>query len=134
MSWAGTLWISSYWAHPVALGSFPAGELAWMVISPAAWFVLIGSGAASARSLELTPKIQRLVVLLCGVAVTAMVVFLAGAVLWVFSDRQRTSEPVRCRRDRLRDCRDSRGRLDRDDTSLESGGSHRPEPGRSLIR
>ena len=83
LSWAGTLWISSYWAHPVALGSFPAGELAWMVISPAAWLALIVSGTVSVSRLELTPKLQRLAVLLCAVAVTGMVVFLAGAVLWV---------------------------------------------------
>jgi hypothetical protein len=86
LGWAGTLWISSYWAHPVALGSFPAGELAWMVISPAAWLVLIVSGAMTVSRLELTPKLQRLAILVCGIAVTAMVVFLAGAVLWVFSD------------------------------------------------
>jgi hypothetical protein len=86
LSWAGTLWISSYWAHPVALGSFPVGELAWMVISPAAWLALIVSGTMSVSRLELTPKLQRLAVLLCAVAVTGMVVFLAGAVLWVCSD------------------------------------------------
>jgi hypothetical protein len=86
LSWAGTLWLSSYWAHPGALASFPAGELAWMVISPAAWLALIVSGAVTARRVPLTPRLQRLAVLLSAVAVTAMVVFLAGAVLWVFSD------------------------------------------------
>jgi len=86
LGWAGTLWISSYWAHPVALGSFPAGELAWMVISPAAWVALIVSGAMTVSRLELTPKLQRLAVLLCAVAVTGMAGFLAGAVLWVCSD------------------------------------------------
>jgi hypothetical protein len=86
LGWAGTLWISSYWAHPVALGSFPTSELAWMVISPAAWVALIVSGAVTVRRLELTAKLQRLAVLLCVVAVTGMVVFLAGAVLWLYSD------------------------------------------------
>ena len=86
LGWAGTLWISSYWAHPVALGSFPVGELAWMVISPAAWLALIVSGVMTVSPLELTPKLQRLAVLVCAAAVTGMVVFLAGAVLWVFSD------------------------------------------------
>lgn len=86
LSWAGTLWISSYWAHPVALGSFPAGELAWMVISPVGWLALVVSGAATTRRVELTTKLQRLAVLLSAVAVTAMIIFLAGAVLWVFSD------------------------------------------------
>jgi hypothetical protein len=86
LSWAATLWISSYWAHPVALGSFPAGELAWMVISPAAWLALIASGAVTAGRVQLTAKLQPLAVLICAVAVTAMIVFLAGAVLWVSSD------------------------------------------------
>jgi hypothetical protein len=89
LSWAATLWISSYWAHPVALGSFPPGELAWMVISPAAWLALIVSGTMSAGRVELTPKLRRLTVLLCAAAVAAMIVFLAGAVLWVFSDNGR---------------------------------------------
>ncbi len=86
LSWAGTLWISSYWAHPVALGSFPATELAWMVISPAAWLALIVSTAVSVRRLELTPKLQRVAVALGALAGTGMVIFLAGAGLWVFSD------------------------------------------------
>jgi hypothetical protein len=67
------------------LASFPAGELAWMVISPVAWFGLIVSGAAIVRRLELTPRLQRLAALLCVAAATGMVVFLAGAVLWVCS-------------------------------------------------
>jgi len=58
-----------------------------MVISPAAWFALIVSGAMTVRRLELTARLQRVAVLLCAVAVTGMVVFLAGAVLWVFSDK-----------------------------------------------
>ncbi len=85
LGWAATLWISSYWAHPDALGSFPAGELAWMLISPAAWLALIVSGALTVRGLELTAKLHRLAISLSAVAVMGMVVFLAGAVLWVFS-------------------------------------------------
>ncbi len=85
LSWAGTLWISSYWAHPAALGSFPAGELAWMVISPVAWLVLTVSAAMTVRRLELSPQLQRLAVLLGAVALAAMAVILAGAILWVFS-------------------------------------------------
>ena len=33
-SWASTLSVSSYWAHPGALAGFPAAELAWMAASP----------------------------------------------------------------------------------------------------
>jgi hypothetical protein len=86
LGWAATLWISSYWAHPRALGSFPAGELAWMLISPAAWLALIVSWVMTVRRLELTAKLQRLAVLFSVGAVMGMVVFLAGAVLWVLSD------------------------------------------------
>ena len=35
-SWAATLSVSSYWAHPAALAAFPAGEIAWMAVSPLA--------------------------------------------------------------------------------------------------
>ena len=33
-TWASTLSVSSYWAHPGALLSFPVGEVAWMALSP----------------------------------------------------------------------------------------------------
>ena len=35
-SWASTLSVSSFWAHPAALAAFPAAELAWMALSPLA--------------------------------------------------------------------------------------------------
>ena len=31
-AWASTLFVTSYWAHPVALAGFPAAEVAWMVV------------------------------------------------------------------------------------------------------
>ena len=35
-AWASTLFVTSYWLHPAALGHFPGAELAWMVASPLA--------------------------------------------------------------------------------------------------
>ena len=50
-SWAGTLSVSSYWAHPAALNAFPAPELAWMVLSPLALLSLVGgSGGDRAQA------------------------------------------------------------------------------------
>jgi hypothetical protein len=54
--WAVTLWITSYWAHPNALASFPASEVAWMVVSPIALLtVLVGAVTALGR-LPLSPR------------------------------------------------------------------------------
>ena len=35
-SWASTLSVSSFWAHPAALAAFPAAEITWMALSPLA--------------------------------------------------------------------------------------------------
>jgi hypothetical protein len=55
-SWASTLSVSSYWAHPSALASFPAAELAWMALSPLVMVGLVGGGAALVRRTELSAR------------------------------------------------------------------------------
>jgi hypothetical protein len=85
LGWAATLWISSYWVHPGALGRFPLSEIAWMLISPAAWLVLLITGFAVLRRLAPPPRLQRAAVRLFSGAVAMMVLFLAGAVAWVGS-------------------------------------------------
>ena len=83
--WAATLWVTSYWLHPAALAAFPAAELAWMLISPAAvGAVLTGVVRVLAR-VELSPRALRCEVLLGSVAPAGMTAFLLGAVLWVTS-------------------------------------------------
>jgi hypothetical protein len=82
LGWAATLWISSYWAHPGALGTFPPGEIAWMLISPVAWLVLFIAGAAVLQRLAPPQRLQRAAVRLFSGAVAMMVLFLAGAVAW----------------------------------------------------
>jgi hypothetical protein len=82
-SWASTLSISSYWAHPAALGRFPAGELAWMAASPLALACLVTGAAQIVRRLELPGAVLRFEARLATGACAAMLVFLSGCTLWV---------------------------------------------------
>ena len=83
--WVVTLWITSYWAHPSALASFPASEVAWMVVSPIALLtVLVGAVTALGR-LPLSPRALRYESWLAGAAALAMTGFLAGASSWIIS-------------------------------------------------
>lgn len=84
-AWAATLWITSYWAHPGALASFPAGEVAWMAASPAALLAIVIGAARTLRRLPLSPRVLRYELGLGVAASLAMAVFLAGAGSWVVS-------------------------------------------------
>jgi hypothetical protein len=81
--WASTLSVTSYWAHPAALASFPAAELAWMVLSPAAVLCLATGAVQLVRRLELSPRVLRFETWLGRAAAAGMVMFLAGALCWV---------------------------------------------------
>jgi hypothetical protein len=83
--WAMTLSVTSYWAHPAALLAFPAAELAWMVISPAALAGLITGLAGLVRRLDLPPRLLRYQAWLGALAAAGMVVFLAAAASWVLA-------------------------------------------------
>jgi hypothetical protein len=83
LTWAGTLSITSYWAHPAALLGFPAIEVAWMAVSPIAFVCAIAGGARLVRRLELSPRVLRLELALARIACAAMVVFLAAACCWI---------------------------------------------------
>ena len=89
--WAATLSVTSYWAHPGALGAFPTSELVWMAVSPIAMLGLAGGAAATFRRLELPSAIARFE-LRCGqVALLGMIAFLLGAVAWLTDTAQRPS-------------------------------------------
>jgi hypothetical protein len=82
-SWACTLSVTSYWAHPAALASFPAAELAWMAVSPAAMLGLIAGTAQLVRRVKLSPRLLRHESRVGSAAIAGMAVFLGGALCWV---------------------------------------------------
>jgi hypothetical protein len=82
-SWASTLWVSSYWAHPAALAAFPAAELAWMAVSPLVLACVVGAAALLVRRSEFSPRNLLLLTRLATAACLAMAVFLFGCLPWV---------------------------------------------------
>jgi hypothetical protein len=86
--WALTLSVTSYWAHPAALLAFPAAELAWMMISPAALAGLAAGLARLVRRLDLPPRLLRYQARLGQLAAAGMAVFLAGAASWVLAGQR----------------------------------------------
>jgi hypothetical protein len=86
-SWASTLSVSSYWAHPSALAGFPAAELAWMALSPLAIAGLAGGTAALVRRTELSVRVLDFETRLGTAACAAMAVFLGGCCAWVLGAR-----------------------------------------------
>jgi hypothetical protein len=84
-SWASTLSVSSYWAHPAALSAFPAAEIAWMAVSPLALIALVAGVAATMRRLDWSPRLLRYEAWLVSAAAVGMTVFLAGGCCWVLA-------------------------------------------------
>ncbi len=82
-TWALTLSVSSYWAHPGALQAFPASEVVWMVISPLLLATAVGGTATVLRRLELSERLLGYELRLARGAWAGMIVFFVGACLWV---------------------------------------------------
>jgi hypothetical protein len=84
-TWAATLWISAYWAHPGALRSFPTSEVVWMAASPLLLAAWIAGALRTVRPLVLSMAALRCLAALgvAGVALAAL--FVAGAASWVLS-------------------------------------------------
>jgi hypothetical protein len=82
-TWASTLSITSYWAHPGALMAFPASEVAWMVVSPVALVCAAVGAAKVVRRLEMPNSVLRYEARLAKVGAVVMSVFLVGACMWV---------------------------------------------------
>lgn len=85
IAWAATAWITSYWVHPAALATFPATELAWMLVSPAAIALALTGAAVAVRRLPLSPGVLRWESWVGWVAALTMAAFLAGCSCWVLS-------------------------------------------------
>lgn len=83
-AWASTLFVTSYWAHPAALGGFPASEVAWMVLSPLALASLLVGSAKLVRRLELSSGVLLYERRLTLGATLTMAAFFTGAGMWVF--------------------------------------------------
>jgi hypothetical protein len=86
-TWACTLWASSYWAHPAALASFPAAQIAWMVISPAALASLTAGLAGLVRRVPGRAG-GRWPGWYGAGAAAGMALFLAGAGCWLAAGTQ----------------------------------------------
>lgn len=82
-SWASTLSVSSFWAHPAALAEFPVAELAWMAVSPLALACVVTGVATALRRVELSPVVLRAQTRLAVAACAAMAVFLGGGGAWI---------------------------------------------------
>lgn len=83
--WAATLWVTSYWAHPGALASFPTSEIVWMLVSPVALVTALIGATATMRRLSFSPRVLRFELCLGAATALAMTGFLAGASSWVIS-------------------------------------------------
>jgi hypothetical protein len=82
-SWASTLSVSSFWAHPAALAAFPAAEIAWMALSPLAVACVVAGAAAAVRRTELSPGVLNFEARLGAAACITMAVFLGGCCVWI---------------------------------------------------
>jgi hypothetical protein len=82
-SWASTLSVSSFWAHPAALAAFPAAELTWMALSPLALACLVAGAATAVRRAELSSALLRSEGRLAAAACVSMAVFLGAGCVWL---------------------------------------------------
>jgi hypothetical protein len=83
--WAATRWVTSYWAHPGALSSFPVAEIAWMAASPVAIVAMLTGAGKTLQRIQLPSRMLRYEAWLGIAATVAMAAFLAGAGSWVIS-------------------------------------------------
>lgn len=82
-SWATTLSITSYWAHPTALAAFPPLEVAWMVASPVAIVAVIVGMATTVRRVNLSRRVRRMQRVVVRAAAVSMTAFLGASMWWV---------------------------------------------------
>jgi hypothetical protein len=83
--WSTTMWMTTYWAHPAALAALPAGQIAWMVVCPAALGGLITGSGLLLRRVEMSPRVLRYETWLAHAAGAAMAVFAVGALWWLLT-------------------------------------------------
>jgi hypothetical protein len=86
--WATSLSVSSYWAHPGALGAFPAPEVAWMAVCPLAQAAAVLSAAIVVRRAALPARVLAFETRLAAAACAVMILLLAGCSCWVATGGQ----------------------------------------------
>jgi hypothetical protein len=84
-SWASTLSVTSYWAHPTALSTFPLTEVAWMIGSPMALAIVAVGCAQTVRRAHLSARALRAEMVLGQLAAAAMVLFVVAVGLWMLN-------------------------------------------------
>lgn len=82
-SWASTLSVTSYWAHPTALSAFPFSEVAWMIGSPVAMVMVVVGSTKVVRRARLTERVLRAEMVLGKLAASAMVLFVLATGVWM---------------------------------------------------
>jgi hypothetical protein len=82
-TWALTLSVTSYWAHPAGLLSFPAAEIAWMLASPIALASMVIGATKLVRRVDLSPRLLRFEIALGEGAALLMILVLGGAASWI---------------------------------------------------
>jgi hypothetical protein len=82
-TWAVTLFVTAYWAHPGLLAAFPAPERAWMAVSP----LLLGAAVACAvllvRRAGLSPRAARFEAGLAAAGCAVMTAVTALSLAWL---------------------------------------------------
>lgn len=81
--WASTVAVSAYWAHPTILLSLPAGELAWMCVSPVALGLAVIGATRLVRRLDFSTRLLRFVGHAARAGSVALSLFLVGALVWM---------------------------------------------------
>jgi hypothetical protein len=81
-AWASTLSVSSYWAHPHALLSFPIAELVWMAVSPTAIVSMVVGATKIIRRVSLSGRLLRYEVGVARVAGLGMIALFVGSSSW----------------------------------------------------
>jgi hypothetical protein len=84
-SWASTLSVTSYWAHPTALSTFPLTEVAWMIGSPMALAMVAVGCAKTVRRTHLSARVLRAEIMLGQLAAAAMALFVLATGLWMLN-------------------------------------------------
>lgn len=81
--WASTVTVSSYWAHPTILLSFPLAEIGWMAVSPLAIIASLVGAAGTMRRLDLSPRTLKFATYTVRAASVGLALFLFATLLWL---------------------------------------------------